>query len=220
MGEKTSSIDISKFSFDQFMDFLFDREAPLDTKKRDPWYWHTEVTFDPERVWAHYVRLFQKPNFLLERFSRNQLEQGFWGIQSGNIDCAVTEIIWMEYLPFSLRETCVRSMFQLFQLLFAIEPLETSAHMWWDSLCFDWHCGNRNRLRGGEDLLMQDVMFQTLTEILTLDSEFCQDAALHGLGHLHHPETEQLVQKYLEQRPALDIKRREYALAAARFEVL
>lgn len=92
--------------------------------------------------------------------------------------------------------------------------------MWWDSLCFDWHCGNRNRERGGEDLLMQDVMFQTLSEILSLDSEFCQDAALHGLGHLHHPGTERLVHDYLKERPTLNIKRREYALAAGRFEVL
>jgi hypothetical protein len=213
-------VDISKFSFDEFMAFQFDREAPPDTEKRDPWYWHTEVTFDPEQVCIHYVRLFREPNFLLQRFSTKQLEQGFWGIQSGNIDCAVAEIIGMEDLPFLLRENCVRSMFHLFERLFAIEPLETSAHMWWDSLCYDWHCGNRNRLRGGEDLSMQVVMFETLSNILALDSEFCQRAALHGLGHLHHPGTEHLVQQYLEQHSARDDELREYALAAGRFEVM
>jgi len=67
---------------------------------------------------------------------------------------------------------------------------------------------------------MQDVMFETLSNILALDSEFCQRAALHGLGHLHHPGTEQLVQQYLEQHSALDGELREYALAAGRFEVM
>jgi hypothetical protein len=218
--DEQASTDISKLSFDEFIAFLFDREVPPDTDKRDPWYWHTEVMFDPEKVCVHYVRLFRKPTFLLERFSKKQLEQGFWGIQSGNIDCAVTEIIWIEELPFLLRENCVRSMFHLFELLFAVEPLETSANMWWDSLCFDWQCGNRDRLRGGEDASMQDVMFQTLSDILSLDSDFCQSAALHGLGHLHHPGTEQLVQKYLVRHPALGKELREYASAAARFDLL
>jgi len=218
--DRQTSIDISKFSFDEFMMFLFDRDVPAETEKRDPWYWHTEVTLDPEQVCIHYVRLFREPKFLLERFSRKQLEQGFWGIQSGNINCSVALIIWMDGLPFLLRESCVRSMFHLFEHLFAIEPLETSAHMWWDSLCYGWHCGNRNRARGGEDLSMQDVMFETLRKTLALDSEFCQSAALHGLGHLHHPETEQLVQQYLKQRPALDCELREYALAAARFQIM
>jgi hypothetical protein len=80
-------VDISKFSFDEFMAFQFDREAPPDTEKRDPWYWHTEVTFDPEQVCIHYVRLFREPNFLLQRFSTKQLEQGFWGIQSRLCRC-------------------------------------------------------------------------------------------------------------------------------------
>lgn len=65
---------------------------------------------------------------------------------------------------------------------------------------------------------MQNVMFESLVEILALDSEHCQDAALHGLGHLHHPATEQIIQSYLAQHPSLDKNRRDYALAAARFK--
>jgi hypothetical protein len=67
---------------------------------------------------------------------------------------------------------------------------------------------------------MQDVMFLTLSDILALDSTICRGAALHGLGHLHHPDTDQLVQRYLRQNPALSSEARDYALAAARFEVL
>jgi hypothetical protein len=194
--------------------------VPPKKTKYNPWYWNTEVTFDPQRVCDYYVRLFRQPGFLLERFSKGQLEQGFWAIQVENLECSAHVVIWNSSLPFPARQACVRSMLDLFRGLFAVEHLDTSVQMWWDSLCYDWHCGNRDRRRGGEDLSMQDTMFEALASILDLDSEFCQYAALHGLGHLHHPDTEQLVQRYLNGHPALTTTQREYALAAARFEVL
>ena len=72
-------------------------------------------------------------------------------IQSPNLECGVLQLMSQEDLPFSIRENCIRSMFHLFERLFAQEPLETSVQMWWDSLCYDWHCGNRSRAKGGED---------------------------------------------------------------------
>jgi hypothetical protein len=212
--------DISEFSFEEFIDFLFDRDIPPPTEKWNPWYWHAEIMFDPQRVYSYYTQLFRQPRFLLARFSKTQLDEGFWGIQSDNLRCSVRLLIWNTDLPLSNREQCVRTMVNLFRDLFAIEPLDTAVQMWWDSLCYDWHCGNRSRLRGGEDLSMQNVMFESLVEILAMDSEHCQDAALHGLGHLHHPATEQIIQSYLAQHPSLDKNRRDYALAAARFKVL
>jgi hypothetical protein len=111
-------------------------------------------------------------------------------------------------------------MIDLFRLLFAIEPLETSSNMWWDSLCYEWHCGNRVRERGGEDLRMQNVMFETLAVIPRLDSEPCQIAALHGLGHLHHPGTAALVHTFIAEHPALTAETKQYALRAAKSQVL
>jgi hypothetical protein len=92
--------------------------------------------------------------------------------------------------------------------------------MWWDSHCYDWHSGNRNRDLGGEDLQLQDIFFETLAKILFLDSETCQGAALHGLGHLHHPGTGELVDRYLRERPSLTTEWKAYAFAAAKFEVM
>jgi hypothetical protein len=79
MGEKTQ-IDISQCSFDEFITFLFDRDVPAKTQKWNPWYWKVEVTFDPRSVCTFYVRLFRQPGFLMKRFSKAQLEQGFWAI--------------------------------------------------------------------------------------------------------------------------------------------
>lgn len=199
---------------------MFKRDVPPETEKRDPWYWNMEVTYVSEIICSYYVKLFRQPEFLIRRFSKAQLDEGFWAIQGPNLDCAVERVLWDTDLPFAVREECVRSMVDLFRLLFATEPLDSSVQMWWDSLCYDWHCGNRNRDSGGEDLKMQDVMFETLAAILSLDSPICQRAALHGLGHLHHPGTQKLIQQYLREHPSLGEEQREYAIAAAAFKVM
>lgn len=210
-------------SFDEFVSFIFNTavpDPPDENPKRDHWYYHLDVSFDPSEVLTHYTRLFNDPVFLRERYTRGQLEEGFWAIQSCNLDCGVGQVIWMTDVPFAVRERCVHSMFHLYERLFANDTLATAASMWWDSLCYDWHCGNRSRENGGEDERMQNVMFATLAKILELDSLFCQGAALHGLGHLHHPGTEELVADYLKAHPNISADMKEYARAAARFEVL
>jgi hypothetical protein len=218
--EQRTNIDVSQYSFDEFISFLFAREVPAENENQEPWDWSTEVTFVPQQVCRHYVQLFRQPEFLLQRFSKAQLEQGFWAIQGPNLDCSVYGLIFETDLPLAAREECIRSMFHLFERLFSTEPLDTSVQMWWDSLCYDWHCGNRKRERGGEDLLLQDVLFQTLAQVLSVDSQICQGAALHGLGHLHHPRTQELIESYIREHPSLTKERKEYALAAARFEVM
>jgi hypothetical protein len=217
---KPVSVDLSNCSFDEFVSFLFAREAPTDPEADDSWYYHVEVVFDPERICDHYVRLFTAPQFLLDQFSRDQLEQGFWAILGPNLDCGARAIVLDSELPLETKAGCIASMYDLFKLLFATEPLDTSVQMWWDSFCYDWHSGNRDRERGGEDLRLQDALFQTLSKILSLDSEICQRAALHGLGHLHHPDTKRLIARYVEERPSLSKEMKEYALAAAEFKII
>jgi hypothetical protein len=108
----------------------------------------------------------------------------------------------------------------LFERLFANEPLDTSVHMWWDSFCYAWHCGNRKRENGGEDLELQEAFFQALGKVLAVNSWICQGAALHGLGHLHHPHTAEVVSRFIADISALTEEQVAYANAAARFNVL
>jgi hypothetical protein len=108
----------------------------------------------------------------------------------------------------------------LFERLFLNEPLDTSVHMWWDSLCYDWHCGNKKRENRGEDLELQDIFFATLVKVLALDSWICQGAALHGLGHLHHPDTAEVASRFIRDHPSLTEEQVAYAKAAAAFNVL
>lgn len=222
--ELPKSVDLASVSFDEFVAFLFDHEVdhgtPPDSEKYDPWYFHVEVEFDAESIGSYYVRMFEQPEFLLSRFTKAQLEEGFWAIQGPNLDCSVSRIIDNSELPISLREECIRSMTELFKRLFANEPFDTSVHMWWDSLCYDWHCGNRKRERGGEDLELQNILFETLTKVLAIDSWICQGAALHGLGHLHHPRTKELIERFVDEHPNLTPEQQAYALAAAKFQVM
>jgi len=199
--------------------FLFARDVPAKTGKSDPGYFSVEVTQPPERTCADYLQLFRQPEFLPECFPKGQLAEGFWAIHGPVLDCLVSDLIWNTDLEFTEREECVRAMFDLFQRFFAIEHLDCSGHMSWDSVCYDWHCDNRNRDRGSEDLQMQEVIFQTLSGSLLLDSEFCQRAALHGLDHLHHPETQARVEAYLRMHSSLTEESKAYAIAAAKFQV-
>jgi hypothetical protein len=212
-------IDITGISFDSFVSFMFDRPVPQEGQRKC-WYWSVEAVFDPAQFASYYVKLFSEPRFLLQTFSKPQLEEGFWAIPSCTLNCSVRELIWMDDLDFTIRAGCVRAMYYLFERLFAIEHLETSANMWWDALCYDWHCGNRSRSRGGEDELMQDVMFETLAQVLNLESAQCQGDALHGLGHLHHPSTDKLIEQYIASHSTLTPEMKKYALAAAEFQVL
>ena len=218
--KEPACVDLTNISFDEFISFLFERETTSGSEKQDPWYWHVETTFDPSIICAYYVRLFQEPEFLSTRFSKAQLEEGFWAIQGPNLNCSAYRIIHETDLPFALRESCIRSMFDLFTRLFSKESLETSVSMWWDSMCYDWHCGNRKRGRGGDDERLQDAFFETLSKLLSSPSESCQGAALHGLGHLHHPETLKLIERYIQERPSLTNEWKAYALSAAKFQVM
>jgi len=210
--------DIRDASFEDFLVFLFAHDvAP---SPENLWYRRAEVDYDPQRIASYYIRLFSAPRVLRDRFSAAELEQGFWAIQTGLRECSVRDLIWDRTVPLEIREECVRSMADLYAQLFVDEPIDTSSNMWWDSLAYDWHSGNRAREKGGEDRLMQDVMFATLGKILELPVESCQKAALHGLGHLHHPDTHELVQTYLARNPMIAPNLREYALAAAEFRVL
>lgn len=219
MEEPTTHCDLTNSSFNDFVKFLFDRDVSLESKGRDYWYWHIKVEFNAENIGEYYVQLFRQPEFLLGRFTKLQLEEGFWAIQGPNLDCSAYWIIENSDLPFPVREECIRSMADLFSRLFASEPFETSVQMWWDSLCYDWSCGLRKRERGGEDLELQDMFFHTLAEVLAIDSRICQSSALHGLNHLRHPRTKELVERFIDERPSLTPEQKAYALAAANFEL-
>jgi hypothetical protein len=214
--EQPEPRDLRNISFDEFVSLIFLRDTPVRPDELgQPFY---EV--DARKLCTYYVRLFRQPEFLLSQFTKEQLEQGFWAIMGHTQEWSAGNLIYYSDAPLASRKECVESMAVLFERLFVNEPLDTSVHMWWDSLCYDWHCGNRKRKNGGEDLELQDTFFHTLVKVLTVDSWICQGAALHGLGHLHHPQTAEVVSRFIGEHPSLTGEQIAYAHAAARFNVL
>jgi len=57
---------------------------------------------------------------------------------------------------------------------------------------------------------MQDVLFATLSEVLTLDCAICRGSALHGLEHLYHPKTRMLIGTFLSDHPDLAVEWKDY----------
>jgi|SRR5579871_2511778 len=155
--------NLTECTFEEFVSFIFDREipearkvpkiskVPNARKLRDAWYYHAEVEFDPRLISNHYIKLFQQPEFLLKRFSRKQLQEGFWAILGPNLECSASRLVLESELPLEDRKKLIRSMIGLFTRLFARDSLETAPFMWWDSFCYDWKTGHRNRNRGRED---------------------------------------------------------------------
>jgi hypothetical protein len=211
--------DLTNISFEEFVSLIFEQAIPPEPKESDMLH-YVETELDSKKICAYYVRLFQQPEFLVSRFTKQQLEDGFWAIVGHTHEWSAGNIIDYSDAPLSSRAECIEPMTTLFERLFANESLDTSVHMWWDSLCYAWHCGNRSRERGSEDLELQDIFFRTLTKVLAINSWICQGAALHGLGYLHHSETGELIDRYIDEHPSLTTEQKTYALAAARFQVL
>jgi hypothetical protein len=77
--ECDDTIDLSNASFDEFVRFWFDRA--IDPRavgpQRNPdfaWYQNVEIHFEPRLYAENFVRLFNAPEFLLNGYSKDQLE--------------------------------------------------------------------------------------------------------------------------------------------------
>jgi len=100
--------DLKPYTFSQFVDFLFAPVAQSESVSRnDRWYFNTKVCFDPHRICGYYVQLFRNSAFLLDHYSRGQLEQGFSAMTVRSLSCSVLELIWNPDLPFVERAECV-----------------------------------------------------------------------------------------------------------------
>jgi hypothetical protein len=85
--------------------------------------------------------------------------------------------------------------------------MENCFSMWWDFIASSFweYLGYTEKIGEGELVRLNheqrsllDSMFDTLSRILALPDERTQGYALHGLGHLHHPEGRNLVQNFLD----------------------
>lgn len=204
------AIDITDLTFDEWVEFVFDHPVT------DPaWHWSDEwehYASDGVKLLRYLIRLFREPSFLFEKYSPAQLEQGFWFISGLLCLARFMGLPWQKNLPWKLRRDLIESMFDLFERFFALNALDTSCFMWWDGLAYGYHMtdGKPDDANGAR---VQQAMFETLKRILYLESRACRMSALHGLGHLKHPELEKTIDGFLAAHADVDEELRQYALA-------
>jgi hypothetical protein len=217
-------IDLTNATFDEFVRFWFDHE--IDPRavgpRADPAYaWYgqgVQIVFDPIRYAESFVELLSHPD-RLRAFTPSQLEEGFWAMWSPLVTGALPRaVIWSAKVPWTLRERVIRSMVDVFKGLFATEPLETASYMWWDMIAFPLEDPVASDATEFPDApRVHAAMFDVVCEILQIEAEPCQRAALHGLNHLRHPAAPRVIREWLDAHPSADPKLAAYADACARF---
>lgn len=211
--------DLRDADFDAYCDFVFDHFPRL-WRNRENFRWdrQAEVIFHSGQLVRFYTKLFENPAFLPDRYSVDQIIQGFGmqgirGWATWTIGCAMRSA---DTTP-DEEEACIRSMYGLFEHLFSRAEFDEIGFMWWD--IGYGACGDRApRIIRKDDeetrKRLYQATFDTMVRVLHLKSKDCQRAAIHGLGHRRHPDTEKVLRQYLEDNPNLPEYLKEYALGA------
>jgi hypothetical protein len=208
-------LDLSSKTFEEFVAFFFARELVPDDEQFDYFLrepsgqqYDEAAPSSPDVVVGHMTKLFSEFGRIAPQYSLAQLDQGVWGILGANL--RLHELVWDSAVPLPQRLQCIRSMFSVFSDFVSaskVEVRQTGFCMWWDLILHDFWArqaveqrsegGGRSRL-DTESRLLLDVMFETLKRTLDLPDWNSQECALHGFGHLHHPDVSRTVQDFID----------------------
>lgn len=219
-------------SFDEWVNYVFDH--PI----LEPQWWFQRAESGYLQLWKedelpevtldYMTRLFRDPVFLIERFTRPEIDQGLNFLVSDG--CSKHMFVLLnDALPWPARRACFDALISLYEKLMApvygnnLEHNRTmnspeppdgpnyACYMWWDII----------PLRGGMDHLnrrqINHAVLHVFEEVLKLDSEACLESALHGLGHWHAelPEQVRAIVKGFLERTDISPELRRYAERAA-----
>jgi len=227
LPDELKNLDLSSKTFDEFVEFFFSREVVPDKEQFD--YFLTDlageqydeaVPSSPAILLKHMTKLFSEFGQIATKYSLAQVDQGVWGILGENL--RLYEFLFDTSVPLPNRLECIRSMYCVYSDFVAKSKVDSDPDlsgfwMWWDLVLHGFWTPPRPFVAGtykgdvskldSESRVLLDVMFETLKRILDLPHTETQRCALHGLGHLHHPEVRGTVQQYI------DAKKSEFRLA-------
>jgi hypothetical protein len=208
-------LDLSSRAFEEFVAFFFARKLVPDDEQFDYFlressgqqYDEAELSC-PEVVVRYMTKLFSEFGRIAPQYSLAQLDQGVWGILGANL--RLYELLWDSSVPLSQRVECIRSMYSVYSDFVSAsneDVSKTGFFMWWDFILHGfwvWQAVGQRTEWGdiskldSESRLLLDVMFETLKRILDLPDWSSQECALHGFGHLYHPDVRRTVQEFIE----------------------
>jgi hypothetical protein len=218
LPDELRNLDLSAKAFDEFVQFFFARRVVPDKEQFD--YFLTDldgqqydetIPSSSEVVVDYMTKLFSEFGQIATKYSMAQVDQAVWGILGENL--RLYEFLFDTSVPLPNRLECVRSMYCVFSDFVAKseadpDPDLSGFFMWWDLVLHGFWTPPRPFVAGtyrgdaskldSESLVLLDVMFETLKRILDLPHTETQRCALHGLGHLHHPEVHDTVQHYID----------------------
>lgn len=214
------TIDLRKASLIEFRSFFFSADcreiSRASSWTKDPC---PILLYSPAHHALRFTELFKTSAELHDQWDDQTLENGFWEMFGPTLDGNLRQLIWDTPISLQEKDTLIRSMYFIYRDFFALNPLSFSCEMWWDALAYAFNpLRSANPDGNPEHKAIQQAMFETLCAILEIDSYECQMAALHGLNHVAHPETEKAIQAYLKRHPNLDPGSTEYALTCAKGE--
>ncbi len=201
-----ANVDLARLSFDELVQFFFDHPEGEQFWYADPRYALADISITSPLLLEHLTRLFQNFAAVTSKYSPAQISHGIWAMFSPSF--SLMDILWDSAVPLEKRLDCIRSMATLFADFVAAndaELLQKCFYMWWHIVVtgFWTHQGqfetpDLSQLEPEANRLMEAI-FETLKQILTVPEPRTQGYALHGLGHLHHPGVQDLVQHYIDQ---------------------
>ncbi len=211
--------------FEDFVRHVFEQPSGGDVFERTEDAAAATVEFDHREVIAHLTRLFESPEFLLDRYDRCQIGKGLWYVASTG-GSAFMFALHDPTIPWSRRRRCIASIFTLFERLVGPQcgdklghlirtdddnHLHTACYMWWEIFPTWASASEADNNRFSHAML--DVMERTLT----LPSEAACESALHGLGHeeiINSARVQEIIDAFLNARPDISPALRSYAIRA------
>ncbi|MEM6281455.1 MAG: hypothetical protein AAF787_04605, partial [Chloroflexota bacterium] len=215
--------DLHDADFDALADFVFDH-FPIRRGDHDSFRWNrnARVVFDPGQMIRFYTKMFTDPAFLIERYGKDQIREGFEmdGIR-GWADWTISCLIIREETTLDEAEAVIRSMYGLFEHLFSKPDYESIGYMWWDigygECGRSWEYENRIKRREmtkADWKRLSQATFETQVRVLNMKNRSCQEAAIHAFWHSRHPDKAQVIQKWLDENPDIHEIPRIRAIAA------
>lgn len=209
--------DLQDADFDTYTGFVFDHNS-YEYRRIEG----MRCNFNARELLAYYIKLFQNPTCLLERYSVEQIKMGLELLNTRSIHhhWMASSLMENPHLNTTLEDTltCIRSMASLFEHLFHKPEFADVGHKWWGffAIGLSW----TGKYTKEEGAIISQIHFETVVEVLMMNSLDCQKSAISGISWIKHPEKEAVLRQYLDDNPEHPAWIREYAEAAIEGKIL